>query len=106
MKKLNFILLISILFSSLAFAQKSDLTPEAEKLVFAAISEEVYLHAPGNIKDFDYLLVDEEVLSVKGKSFSTLDNKVVSYNCEIALLGRGKIESRYDFEISFCDLDL
>ena len=101
-----------LFYSGVSHAQTSDLTPQAEKLIFSAIADYVYLEtnglvrAPQKTKDFSYKVVASETVQVEGKSFSPMDNKEIEYSCRVEVLGRGIIESRYDFEITFCDLKI
>jgi hypothetical protein len=101
-----------LFYTGVSHAQTSELTPKAEKLIFAAIADYVYLEANGLVRapqkttNFNYSVVGSEAIQVEGKSFSALDNKEIGYSCRIEVLGRGIIESPYDFEITYCELKI
>lgn len=89
-----------------------ELSSEAKQLVYDAIVNYVYaeeegrIRAPQNVSDFRYHYLSSEKVLVFGSSFSPMDQKVITYKCDIDVIGRGIIESVYDFEIASCDLKL
>lgn len=112
MKAIAILIFGFIFFSSVSYAEEMAISPLAKKLIFKAIAEHVYLEeqglarVPQKASDFEYTVTAPETIVVAGKSFSPLDNKKIQYHCEIEVLGRGTIESEYDFEITYCDLKI
>lgn len=106
------IFIIALSISGLSMAQTKELSPEAREIVFQAIADHVYaekndlVRAPQKISDFNYHYLSPEKALVTGSSFSPMDKKVIGYKCDIDVIGRGIIESIYDFEIVKCDLTI
>lgn len=110
MKTLILFALSFFSLSEASLASVKELTPAAKELVFEAIADYVYVakrgvaRSPQHVFDFSYDMVNSETLIVTGGSYSPLDQKVLEYNCKIEILGRGTIESSYDFEVVSCEL--
>ena len=99
-------LIIALFFFSFASAVKAEVPAKLKVILLEAVAEEVffedegYERAPQKLEDFSFLQIDEFDFSIKGRSFSEWDDKVIGYDCVATALTREIIEKTSDLTIT------